>query len=81
MTDGPEESSSATPNDQIDYAKTILEHNWSMVSADDTKASIITGINGVILVLVLSSDYFMILSKLMPMWVNSTTCISLKIFS
>ena len=38
-------------NEKIDFAKSVLEHNLSLINLADTKAGILLGINGVVLAL------------------------------
>ena len=38
-------------NEKIDFAKSVLEHNLSLINLTDAKAGILLGINGVVLAL------------------------------
>jgi hypothetical protein len=38
-------------NEKIDFAKSVLEHNLSLINLADAKAGILLGINGVVLAL------------------------------
>jgi Family of unknown function (DUF5706) len=43
-------------NEKIDFAKSVLEHNLSLINLADAKAGILLGINGVVLALLFGVD-------------------------
>ena len=43
-------------NEKIDFAKSVLEHNLSLINLADAKAGILLGINGVVLALLFGME-------------------------
>ena len=58
-------------DDKIEFARHILEHNSSLINLADTKAGILIGINGIILVLLFSIDQ-QVLSLITKFYLVST---------
>ena len=69
-------------NEKIDFAKSVLEHDLSLINLADAKAGILLGINGVVLALLfgieketstgLSTPFF--LSHSNPIWSLKHIC-------
>jgi hypothetical protein len=68
-------------NEKIDFAKSVLEHNLSLINLADTKAGILLGINGVVLALLFgierntySFEYTFFLSHSNSLWSLKHIC-------